>query len=99
MTSILASLDADLARRTPSKLSAAQYKIQRRWLDEGRVTQWEAVFGPVGGLTVTRPRPDTSYVTVLVPQLHPFSRGNVVSICDIAFELSRPWECTNPRVM
>ncbi|KAF8581677.1 GMC oxidoreductase [Ramaria rubella] len=78
LAATLATLDAELAQRTPgNKLIAEQYKIQRRWLDEGRVTQWEALLGPLGGLTHYRPKPDTSYVTVLIPQLHPFSRGSV----------------------
>ncbi|GJJ09733.1 hypothetical protein Clacol_003957 [Clathrus columnatus] len=76
---ILELLDSELSSRGShlSNLSTMQYLLQRRWLEEGHVTQWEALFGPVGGVTWFRPHPDTSYVTIVIPQLHPFSRGNV----------------------
>lgn len=75
----LTALDAELAARTLSPLSAAQYAVQRRWLAEGRVTQWEILFAPVGGFAGgTLPAAGTSYATLLVPQLHPFGRGSAV---------------------
>ncbi|KAF8516109.1 hypothetical protein BU17DRAFT_92940 [Hysterangium stoloniferum] len=79
LSDILNALDAELATRNSqlNGLSAQQYVLQRKWLSEGRVTQWEALFAPVGGFTWYRPQPNTSYVTILVPQLHPFSRGSV----------------------
>lgn len=76
---ILELLDSELSSRGGqlSNLSTMQYLLQRRWLEEGHVTQWEALFGPLGGVTWFKPHPDTNYVTIIIPQLHPFSRGNV----------------------
>lgn len=84
---ILELLDSELCSRGDqlSSLSTMQYLLQRRWLEEGHVTQWEALFGPLGGVTWFRPHPDTSYVTIIIPQLHPFSRGNVVSRQNLVF--------------
>lgn len=97
---ILELLDSELSSRGGqlSNLSTIQYLLQRRWLEEGHVTQWEALFGPLGGVTWFKPHSDTSYVTIIIPQLHPFSRGNVVSRQILIFITFRSTNVTVPSL-
>lgn len=78
LSELLSKFDIELASRDEhlSLLSKKQFEHQRRWLDEGRIPQFEAVFGPGG---IFDPLPNMSYVTLIIPNLHPFSRGNIVS--------------------
>ena len=78
---LLTSLDVEISSRQLSSrgLTSLQYAIQRRWLEGGRVTQWEALLGNMGLTVLGQPATEKELITVFVPQLHPFSRGNVVS--------------------
>jgi hypothetical protein len=74
----MTTLDAWLNSTTHSPLASKQYDIQKRWINESSVPGMEFIMVPMGGLTMTQPANDTSYLIVAAILQHPFSRGSVV---------------------
>ena len=76
---LLSTLDTWLNSTTLTPLQSKQYDIQKKWIKEETAPGIEILMVPLGGLTMTRPANETSYMIVLTSLQHPFSRGSVVS--------------------
>ncbi|KAI0053813.1 GMC oxidoreductase [Auriscalpium vulgare] len=75
--SVLALLDKELkGRKYPTELQQLQFTAARELFAEGKIAWIEVVNVPEGGV-VSVPTANTSYVTTVVIQLHPFARGSV----------------------
>jgi len=63
--------------RVNTVLHSKQYEIQKEWISSASVPMIEFIMIPASGLTETSPANDTSYVTIIAGNQHPFGRGSV----------------------
>ncbi|KAG8779946.1 hypothetical protein FRC12_023673 [Ceratobasidium sp. 428] len=74
ISSMKAQLDTETASGT-TPLQQAQYNIQKQWLSQ-KLGHLEIIMYP-GYFAFSGPKPNTSYISLLMAIQHPFSRGNV----------------------
>ncbi|KAG9101000.1 hypothetical protein FS749_011083 [Ceratobasidium sp. UAMH 11750] len=75
ITSMKTQLDSEIAASNPTTLQQAQYNIQKQWLSQ-KLGHLEIIMYP-GYFAFSGPKPNTSYISLLMAIQHPFSRGNV----------------------
>ncbi|KAG8743828.1 hypothetical protein FRC10_011376 [Ceratobasidium sp. 414] len=75
ITSMKTQLDSEIAASGATPLQQAQYNIQKQWLSQ-KLGHLEIIMYP-GYFAFSGPKPDTSYISLLMAIQHPFSRGNV----------------------
>ncbi|KAG9127180.1 hypothetical protein FRC07_000330 [Ceratobasidium sp. 392] len=68
-------LDSEIASSGTTPLQQAQYNIQKQWLSQ-KLGHLEIIMYP-GYFAFSGPKPNTSYISLLMAIQHPFSRGNV----------------------
>ncbi|KAJ7439757.1 hypothetical protein FB451DRAFT_145380 [Mycena latifolia] len=73
---LLSSLNQSLTNITQTPLQKVQYQAQLELLQGGEVPFLNMILYPTGGL-ISPPAANTSYVTVTIAEVHPFSRGSV----------------------
>ncbi|KII88352.1 hypothetical protein PLICRDRAFT_175951 [Plicaturopsis crispa FD-325 SS-3] len=79
VSSILSTLDQEIAKANVTGLQKAQYTIQRQMLVDGSIGQLETAMAPTGGKSGTNVPilAGRSYITIVSIGARPFSRGSV----------------------
>ncbi|KAJ1300912.1 hypothetical protein OPQ81_003337 [Rhizoctonia solani] len=75
LSDMRANLDREIAAEKLTELQKAQYEVQKNWLKK-RIGHLEVVLN-AGYFGSGTPKANTSYVSLLMVNQHPFSRGNV----------------------